>query len=206
MSSLYDSLIRYGDVIALNYTLDFDKFEEGLAIFNDKWVQYNPRKENKRQGLSITSYDGGFSGRPDLDSIREYNIEHNLTLDESDFTILTPFWPHVQRALDVFEHHLGRTHIIKMDAGGHFPAHRDYYAREVNSCRLFIPVYNCNPTNNYFLIENKVVHFDHGRMYFLNTCKEHAVFTTAAQSMFIVANIMLSEESVDLILRNMKST
>ena len=73
MSYLLTRIALYGDIIPLNYKLDYKKFEEGLELFKDKWVQYNPRKKIARYGLSITSLDGGFSGRPDLDSIREYN-------------------------------------------------------------------------------------------------------------------------------------
>ena len=48
-------------------------------------------------------------------------------------------------------------------------------------------------------------------MYFLNTCKEHIVFTSARgdkgrYSMYMVANITLTEESTDLVLHNMESS
>lgn len=210
MSYLFDTIARYGDIIPLNYKLDYKKFEEGLKLFDDKWVQYNPRKNIPRYGLSITSLDGGFSGRPDLDSLKEYNIEHNLNLDEPDFKTLTPIWPYVESVLSKFKNHLGRTHIIKMSAGGQFPSHRDHYDRELPTCRLFIPIYNCNPPFNYFILDDNLLRFDHGRLYFLNTCKEHIVFTSGRggnqQSMFIVANLILTEESTDLILHNMRSS
>ena len=210
MIYLFDTIARYGDIIPLNYKLDYKKFEEGLKLFDDKWVQYNPRKNIPRYGLSITSLDGGFSGRPDLDSLKEYNIEHNLNLDEPDFKTLTPIWPYVESVLSKFKNHLGRTHIIKMSAGGQFPSHRDHYDRELPTCRLFIPIYNCNPPFNYFILDDNLLRFDHGRLYFLNTCKEHIVFTSGRggnqQSMFIVANLILTEESTDLILHNMRSS
>lgn len=210
MIYLFDTIARYGDIIPLNYKLDYKKFEEGLKLFDDKWVQYNPRKNIPRYGLSITSLDGGFSGRPDLDSLKEYNIEHNLNLDEPDFKTLTPIWPYVESVLSKFKNHLGRTHIIKMSAGGQFPSHRDHYDREIPTCRLFIPIYNCNPPFNYFILDDNLLRFDHGRLYFLNTCKEHIVFTSGRggnqQSMFIVANLILTKESVDLVLHNMRSS
>ena len=175
-------------------------------MFDDKWVKYNPRKKIDRYGLSITSLDGGFSGIPDLDSLKEYNKEHNLRLNEPDFKTLTPFWPYVESVLSKFKNHLGRTHIIKMSAGGQFPPHRDHWHREVPTCRLFIPIYNCNPPFNYFILDNNLLRFDHGRLYFLNTAKEHIVFTSKQESMFIVANLILTKESVDLVLHNMWSS
>ena len=119
-------------------------------------------------------------------------------------------WPYVESALSKFKNHLGRTHIIKKSAGGQFPSHRDHYERENKSFRLFLPIYNCNPPFNYFILDDKILHFEHGRMYFLNTCKEHIVFTSArggkGRSMYMVANITLNEESIDLVLHNMESS
>ena len=216
MSYLLTRIALYGDVLPLKFKLDYKKFEEGLKLFDDKWVQYNPRKNIPRYGLSITSLDGGFSGRPDLDSLKEYNEQHNIYIDEPDIKTLTPFYPYVESVLSKFKNHLGRTHIIKKSAGGQFPSHRDHYERENKSFRLFLPIYNCNPPFNYFILDDKILNFDHGRMYFLNTCKEHIVFTRGRggkstfggnyQSMYIVANINLSEETTDLVLHNMMSS
>ena len=116
---------------------------------------------------------------------------------------------------------------MKKSAGVQFPAHRDGYEREIKSFRLFLPIYNCNPPFNYFILDNKILNFEHGRLYFLNTLKEHIVITSARggppsggpdntknfipgggdlQSMYIVANINLNEESTDLVLHNMRSS
>ena len=227
MIHLLTQLALYGDVIPLKLKLDYKKFEEGLKKYNNKWVQYNPRKNIPRYGLSITSLDGGFSGIPDLDSLKEYNEKHNLNLDEPDIKTLTPFWPYVESVLSKFKNHLGRTHLIKKSAGGQFPSHRDGYEREVKSFRLFLPIYNCNPPFNYFILDDKILRFEHGRLYFINTLKEHIVITSARggppsggpdntknfipgggdlQSMYIVANINLNEESIDLVLHNMQSS
>ena len=82
MSYLLTRIALYGDVLPLKFKLDYKKFEKGLKLFDDKWVQYNPRKNIPREGLSITSLDGGFSGIPDLDSLKEYNEQHNIYIDE----------------------------------------------------------------------------------------------------------------------------
>ena len=203
MSYLYDSLARYGDIYALKLNLDPKKVMNELKLYNSDWVAYNPRKNILRKGLSITSLDGGLSGIPDLDSIREYNIKHNLDLDETDFNKKTELWPLVQDALAPFENYLGRTHFIRMDRTGCFPPHRDDYSIDVNSFRLFIAIDGCNPPDNYFIIEEKICNFIPGKVYFINTCKEHTVFTTGSQSTFVVANITISDESVNTVLNNL---
>ena len=51
--------------------------------------------------------------------------------------------------------------------------------KEKKSFRLFLPIYKCNPPYNYFILDDKILHFEHNRLYYLNTCKEHIVFTSA---------------------------
>ena len=200
---LYECLTRYGDCYKLKFNHDIKTFLKSIEPFETDWKQYNPRKKIERYGLSITSLDGGFSGIPDLDSIRDYNIKHNLELDEPDFNTKTLVWPYVKPWLKNFDDHLGRTHIIKQSPGGMFPPHRDEYSREMVSFRLFIPIMNCSQPEMYFILDEKILNFQHGFAYFINTCKEHTVFTTLGESMFIVANINLNEDSVDAVLENM---
>lgn len=203
MSYLYDSLARYGDCYELDLHLDIKNTLRKLEDYSNKWVPYNPRKKIPRYGLSITSLDGGLSGIPDLDSVREYNIKNNLNLDETDFNQKTELWPLVESVFKPFENFLGRTHFIQMNRTGCFPPHRDQYSKDLNSFRLFIPIVGCNPPTNYFILDEKILRFEHGKVYFLNTCKEHTVFTTGMSSMFAVANIILKEESVNAVLNNL---
>ena len=200
---LYECLSRYGDFYSLKNYCDIKNIQEQLKLYENDWVLYNPRKDISRYGLSITSLDGGLSGIPDLDSIKEYNIKNNLSLDETNFNLKTELWPVVKEVLEPYGKNLGRTHFIKMSRGGYFPPHRDQYSRELNSFRLFLPVKGCNPPNTYFILDNRILNFDHGRLYFINTCKEHTLFTTGNESLFIVANVILNNESVDLVLNNL---
>lgn len=203
MSYLYDSLVRYGDVYALNLDLSPNKVIDELRLYETDWVAYNPRKNIPRKGLSITSLDGGLSGIPDLDSVKEYNIKHNVNLDETSFNKRTELWPLVQDALAPFENYLGRTHFIRMERTGCFPPHRDQYSIDVNSFRLFIAINGCNPPDNYFIVDGKIHNFIPGKVYFINTCKEHTVFTTGSESTFVVANIIISDKSVNAVLNNL---
>lgn len=206
MSYLYDCLARYGNCYALKQKQNTKDIKDLLSAYEDSWIPYNPRKKIPREGLSVTSLDGGLSGIPDLDSVREYNIKNNLQLDETDFNKTTELFPFVNESLYNFKEHLGRTHFIRMHKTGCFPTHRDMYSRELNSFRLFLPIENCNPPHTYFILDHKVLNFEHGRLYFLDTCKEHVVFTSGSTSLFLVANIILSEQSVDLVLSNMQCT
>ena len=112
---LYECLTRYGDCYSLKQHLNTKSTIDNLKNYEEQWIQYNPRKDLPRYGLSITSLDGGITGIPDLDSINEYNLKNNLKLDETDFNTTTELWPLVESALLPYKNYLGRTHFIKMD-------------------------------------------------------------------------------------------
>mgnify|MGYP003678543247 CR=1 FL=1 len=171
-SILYSTLTRFGDYYPLKLENNTGSIIKDL---NDKfdWVQYNPRKKIDREGLSITSLDGGMTGKPDLDSLYEYYNKTGIALDETNFTTKTPVYDYFKQWLDPLQAYLGRTHVIRLNRGGFFPPHRD----------------------------NKM-EFKNGVMYFIDTAKMHTLFNTNEKPFyFVVANVILTQESVDATLK-----
>ena len=191
----YNSLLSFGDLIPLKLKCDVKK------LFNETeefvYLKYNPRKNIERYGLSITSLDGSLNGI-DLDSIKEYNKENNTEYDELSFNKFTEVYnvsSEIQKIVEPFKNHIGRSHILHLAEGGYFPPHRDLpvYVEQQNSLRVLIPLKGCNPPDMYFMYEDKPLHFEHGRAYFLNTNKAHNLFAFK-DSYMIVLNIKTSEE------------
>lgn len=204
---LYNILCRFGNVYALSLYNDSQLFLQDISEFENDWVPYNPRKKVNRQGLSITSLDGGLSGIPDLDSLKEYSNEHNTLLTEVDFVTKTPVYPAASRWLDKMSDDICRTHLIKLQPGGFFPMHRDNNHSGIDTFRLFIPLQNCNPPAMFFILDKQQLYFDHGRVYFINTCLEHVVFNASfADSIFMVINLKINQRSVDYVLSNKRET
>jgi len=191
----YNSLLSFGDLIPLKIRCDVKKLFNEVKDF--KYLQYNPRKDIKRYGLSITSLDGNMDG-VDLDSIKEYNKENNTEYDELSFQAFTSVYyesQEIQKITEPFLGHIGRSHILHLPEGGYFPPHRDLpvYVEQQNSLRVLVPLKGCNPPDMYFMYEDKPLHFEHGRAYFLNTNKAHNLFAFK-DSYMIVLNIKTSEE------------
>lgn len=200
-SILYSSLTRFGDYypLKLNNSCD-DSFIDNLETQFD-WVQYNPRKQIDRWGLSITSLDGGISGRPDLDSLYEHYSETGNIYNETDFRTKTPVYKYFEESLSPLSDYLGRTHLIKLNRGAYFPPHRDNKHLNIETFRLFLPL-NYDTKNIFFLLEDKKMNFDNGKMYFIDTAKMHTLFNTRDEPFyFVVANIILTKESVEKTLR-----
>lgn len=198
-SILYSTLTRFGDCYPLKLRSRLGNIIKDLEN-NFDWVQYNPRKSINRDGLSITSLDGGLSGKPDLDSLYEYYQQTGKICREPDFNVKTPVYEYFKEWLDPIQQHLGRTHVIKLKEGGYFPPHRDNKNANIESFRLFLPLnYDC--MRNFFMLENKKLEFTNGEMYFIDTAKIHTLFNTDIHPFyFVVANVILNEKSVNDIL------
>ena len=196
-------ILQYGNFIATDFYKKPQDIQKELEPYSQLWKPYNPRKHGGREGLSITSLDGGFSGVPDLDSTREYEEKNNTILSEMMFNKKTQAANIMETYMKPFEGHIGRSHFIKMDNGGHFPPHRDQMLPEVDTMRLFIPIKKCNPPDTWFMLEREPLYFDHGRAYFINTCIEHTLFS-CYPSLFAVFNIKINDETIKTLLANMQ--
>ena len=196
----YNSLLSFGDLIPLKLKCDVKKLFDETEEF--VYLKYNPRKDIERYGLSITSLDGSLNGI-DLDSIKEYNKENNTEYDELSFNKFTKVYhtsSEIQKIVEPFKNHIGRSHILSLQEGGYFPPHRDLpvYVEQQNSLRILVPLNGCNPPDMYFMYEDKPLHFEHGRAYFLNTNKSHNLFSFKGSEM-IVLNIKTNEEVYKII-------
>ena len=199
----YKDILQYGTKFSTTLYESPEKILSELDTFSHEWKPYNPRKKVGREGLSVTSLDGGFSGIPDLDSIREYCIKHQVRLNEMSFSEPTEAAPIFSRYMDPFHGYIGRSHVIRMDGGGYFPPHRDDRSIEPTSFRLLVPLKHCNPPQMWFMLDDKPIYFEHGRAYFINTCMEHTVFA-CYPCMFLVLNIAVNGRTVETLLNHME--
>lgn len=191
---LYNSLVTYGAFTQLKFSINGKQLVDWTEK-NYEYVRYNPRKDIDRYGLSITSLDGGVSGIPDLDSLHEYNTENNTTYEEQDFSVPTDVYNKnydLQKFLEPWKEDMFRTHIIKLNPGGYFPKHRDFRGTRFDSFRLISPLFNpCT-----FILEDKILRWQTGAMYFLDTAKVHELFNTSDRpSYWLVVNVKLNDRS-----------
>ena len=203
MSSSYNDILAFGQKFSTGLYVDPKKILKELETFSHEWKQYNPRKKVGREGLSLFSLDGGFSGIPDLDSIGEYCIKHNVRLNEMSFSEPTEAAEIFSTYTEPFTGYIGRSHVIRMDGGGYFPPHRDMRSQAIDSFRLFLPLKNCNPPRTWFMLDREPLVFEHGRLYFINTAIEHTVFS-CYPSVFGVFNIEVNRKTIQSLIQNIE--
>jgi hypothetical protein len=203
---MYSELLTFGDFIKLDYFIECHKLLKEIEPF--EWHKYNPRKPIPRYGLSVTSLNGTRDGI-DLDSLYEYNKENGTDYTELDFKTKTDVYyasEETRKAVAPFDAHISRTHFLKLEAGGYFPAHRDWrHLEQQTSFRVLVPIKNCNPQDMYFMYEGKVLHFQHGFPYFLNTNKEHCLFSLSGNSIMLVLNVECNKTTLNTVIERMAS-
>jgi hypothetical protein len=204
MATLTDLITNFGDVIRLkNPGFDLHHMKSTLDA-SPHWVRYNPRKDVNRFGLSVTSLNGGYSGIPDLDSLREYNSLNKTNFGESAFKTRTLIVDELGLGpfLDIWGRHLGRSHFLRLDKGGFFPPHRDNGVMiPPRTVRILVPI-RWQHNHAVWIQDGKLLHLEEGRPYFINTSKEHSVFSYTDGSILLVLNVMTEPETLRAILTN----
>lgn len=204
----YHFLTAYGTVYETRFRLQDPSAYVKWTEKNFEYVRYNPRKDINRWGLSLTSLDGDMSGTPDLDSLLDYNQENNTKYREKDFCVHTPAYnyPELVDILKPIESDLFRSHVLRIDKGGFFPAHRDFYGMEFDSYRIIIPLQCCNPPAFTFIIDGKIQVWNYGRVYFVDTAKMHYLFNASFEPTYmIVLNVALNKNTIEFITKNLRA-
>lgn len=198
MSTLTDFITHWGDVIDLDFPgFDCNKIKE-VCDKHPGWKTYQPHKmPNNRFGLSVTSLDGGFSGDPDLMSLRECKKLTGRDYREIDFqarTNIVSFLPEIDVFLDFWGKNLGRTHFLRLDKGGYFPPHRDNGTIVLPpTFRILVPIHNFGTNDMKWVQENNVLKLEIGHVYFINTSKVHSLFSFTDNCLMLVLNIVSDE-------------
>ena len=206
MATLTDFIVHWGDIIDLNFPpLDYGKIKQ-VCDKHPGWKEYQGHKKpNNRFGLSVTSLDGGFSGEPDLYSLREWYDKTGESYHETDFqkrTNVTSFLPELDEFLNFWGPNLGRTHFLRLDKGGYFPPHRDNGAIVLPpTFRILVPINNFGKNDMHWIHEGHQIRLELGHVYFINTSRIHSVFSFVDNCLMLVLNIQSDENILNKLVR-----
>ena len=194
---LYKILFLRSNCYKLSIEVDHAKLFDELNTYQHALVKYNPRKNIERYGLPITSLDGNITGVPDLDSLGEYNKLNNTNYTELDFNTPTKIYHEtsIKNIIKPFISWIGRSHAIYLMPGSFFPPHVDTDGFSIDTFRILIPLKNSNYPKCAFLLGDKLLQFEYGFMYVINTAIELSIFAMEKNTN-VVFNIALCYDSV----------
>jgi len=183
----------------LRFEIDTKLFKQELAYFNDKWVPYLRREgvSNDREGICLMSMPGD-SFKDGL-SMPEACARHGRKLSECDFNSKTEAYERLtslHEVLDFFQP-LGRTMLIKTNAGGWFPPHKDAPELTRDCFRIagFLSP-QTGPDSYEWHMENQTWPIVPGTLYYVDTRKTHRTHSWKNNSIHLIVNVPKTWENV----------
>ena len=91
---------------------------------------------------------------------------------------------------------MARTFLVQANIGGYFVPHRDYPIMNRNYFRLIAFLNNCGPLDYDWILDDRKVQIEHGRLYYLNTRKMHRTISWVNNSIHLILNVPFTTENV----------
>lgn len=202
------SLLNIGDFEPLNIKIDTGSLLQELAQFSNDWQDYLPRTDrpNNRKGLTLTTLPG--KTHKDAPSLAEASYAAKRRLSELEFNCRTDVYHACHSLSPLFEvfPNLGRTFFVRSDIGGYFVPHRDHPAMPRDVFRLVVFANNCGPLDYDWLMDDRKLMIEPGRVYYVNTRKTHRTISWVNNSIHLILNVPMTTENVAKVIANLQHT
>jgi hypothetical protein len=208
------ALSAIGNFEPLDYKLDIHGIH---SVINEKygndWVDYLPRTDrpNNRKAMSLTTIPGWTHQSPP--SIPEAIKHMKRDVKEFEFSTPTDLYKDCDRAypgntslksfLDEWQP-LGRTFIVNAGIGGYFVPHRDHPGMPRPALRLIAFLQNCGPMDYDWMMDNRKVDIELGRVYYVNTRMTHRTMSWVNDSWHLILNVPFNASNVSKVLENLQ--
>ena len=202
------ALLNLGDFEPLNIKINTAELLQELDQFKNDWQDYLPRADrpNNRKGLTLTTLPG--KTHRDAPSLAEASYAAKRRLSELEFNHKTEVYEECYSLEPLFKEFpvLGRTFFVKSDIGGYFVPHRDHPAMPRDVFRLVVFINNCGPLDYDWLMDDRKLQIEHGRVYYVNTRKTHRTISWVNNSIHLILNVPMNTENVAKVIANLQHT
>lgn len=191
-----------GDFEPLSFHLDdveYGEFKKEIEPWNDKWVPYLRREgiTNDREGLCLVGYEG--DSPSDSLSMPEARRRVGRRLEETDFNYKTELYYDLKSLHPLLEKFdtLGRTMLVKCNAGGWFPPHRDAPYLTRDTFRIVVFLGKCVSGESFeWEMNGRKQYIEPNRAYYIDTRKTHRTHSWRNDSIHCVINVPKTWENV----------
>jgi len=198
-------LTALGDFELLNFNIEWEKFNQEIKKFT--LVPYLRRENvsNDREGLLLV----GLPNDTPTDSLsRPEAIKRaGKMLEETDFNIPTKAFSEFPSLSEILNYWnpLGRTMIIKTNAGGWFPPHRDNPHLTRDTFRIVVFLGNATNYESYeWILNNKTQAIIPNQAYYIDTRKVHRTHSWINDSYHLILNVPKTWENVIKLMSRLK--
>lgn len=180
--------------------IDLDKLNKELSMFEADWEPYLQKAwaPNNREGLVLVGLEG--SSHSENLSIPQSRMKtENQFLLDQDFNHKTEVYhalTSLHELLEPFDT-LGRTFLVKVNAGGYFPPHKDYPLITRKTIRIVAFLSKSCDSDSFEWSQSGVKQdIIPGRAYYVDTMKTHRTHSWEDGSLHLVVNIPKTWENV----------
>ncbi len=197
------------DFEPLNFNIDYGKFKKEMEPYEDKWVPYLEREgvTNNRQGLCLYGLpdDNPWdslslpearkrTGRQDLHEL-DFDTPTQLANDLESLKEILGFWKPI-----------GRSMLVKTNAGGWFPPHKDHPLLNRTCFRVIAFLGNNVDHESYeWEMNNRIWPLRPNRAYYVDTRKTHRTHSWQDNSIHLIMNVPKTWENVMKLLSRTKN-
>jgi hypothetical protein len=202
------ALSNLGAVVPLKWKIDCNQFMQEIDQFKNDWVDYLPRTDrpNNRKSLTVTNLSG--KSHTDNPSLAQASYAAGRRLSELEFSYPTEVYQSCDSLRPFLEEWmpLGRTFLVKSDIGGYFVPHRDHPSMPRDVFRLIVFLNNCAPLDYDWLMDDKKLQIEQGRVYYVNTRLTHRTISWVNDSIHLILNVPFTTDNVAKVIASLAHT
>lgn len=178
--------------------INHQEFTQQIAQYKNSWVPYLPKakQNNNREGLLLWGLEGDTcSDSMSLPQARERSGNPNL--QESECNYPTEFYKHMTCLHPVCDYFapLGRSFIVKANAGSYFPPHKDHPLITRDCFR--IACFFGDVDNFHWQTDGQKLNIIAGKWYYIDTRKIHRTNSWSDDSSYhVILNIPKTWDNV----------
>jgi len=202
------ALLALGPFEPLNFSIDLNKYREEISQFDNDWVDYLKRTDrpNNRKAMTLMSLPG--KTHKENTSLAEASYAAGRQLKETEFTQPTDVYKACTSLHPVLGNFapLGRSLIVRCDIGGYFVPHRDEPSMPRDCFRLVAFLNNCGPMDYDWLMSDRKMHIEMGRVYYVNTRMTHRTISWVNNSQHLILNVPFTSDNVAKVIASLQHT
>lgn len=182
----------------LSFNIDEFVFNANIKEMTDWWRPFQPKEGIINDRESILLYGPENSNPWDPCGLAQMAAKLGFKPKENSMIYPTIAKDKLTCMSEVFNYFspLGRTFLIKLNSGGHYPPHRDHILMKRPTFRLIAFLENSSVDSLRWEVEDKLVHFIPNTLYYVDTRKTHRLWSSAPNSTMIVMNVLKNWQNI----------
>lgn len=196
-----------GDWVPLDFKIDETEYQNNIKLFEEKdWFRpFQPKKNILNDRKSVLLY-----GLPNDEPTAETGLSHiharlGYKPEENEFNFKTAAGDACTSMDEVFNFfEMGRTFFIRLNAGGHYPKHRDHVHLTRSTFRLIAFLGSNNLDKLHWEVDGKSYQALPNHVYYVDTRKMHRLSASGPNCDMVVMNIKKDWYNVQKILSRLK--